>query len=241
MYHEVGIQKLSDNQLSKLRNGHPVRVKLGNTHKISLSIQQLKKLQKAHKKGSASTITFDPYQLQQHGSGVFGDIAKKAKAFVQKYKLQDVVNPIISRVKKESHKGVSKLSNFAHSKINQLEPVEQGEGILGDILGVVGNLAKSTGLGVRKHTPVKKARRTTKKGKGLLTEIAKAGAKALATKGIEIGSNFLKDKVSGMGAIPKHRRIAGRKPIAPKRKKTFSGSALYPAGYDGGAMYPAGY
>jgi len=88
---------------------------------------------------------------------------------------------------------------------------------------------------------VKKARRTTKKGKGLLTEIAKAGAKALATKGIEIGSNFLKDKVSGMGAIPKHRRIAGRKPIAPKRKKTFSGSALYPAGYDGGAMYPAGY
>ena len=102
---------------------------------------------------------------------------------------------------------------------------------MGDILGVVGNLAKSTGLGVRKHTPVKKARRTTKKGKGLLTEIAKAGAKALATKGIEVGSNFLKDKVSGMGAIPKHRRIAGRKAVSSKKKKTFSGTALMPAGY----------
>ena len=39
MYYEVGIQKLSDNQLSKLRNGQPVRVKLGNHHKICLSIQ----------------------------------------------------------------------------------------------------------------------------------------------------------------------------------------------------------
>ena len=39
MYHEVGIHKLSENQLSKLRNGHPVRVKLGNHHKICLSVR----------------------------------------------------------------------------------------------------------------------------------------------------------------------------------------------------------
>ena len=44
MYQTVGIAKLSDNQLSRLRNGHPVRVKLGNFHKIALNIQQLKKL-----------------------------------------------------------------------------------------------------------------------------------------------------------------------------------------------------
>ena len=87
MYHEVGIHKLSENQLSKLRNGHPVRVKLGNHHKIHLSVQQLKKLHKASQKGSASTITFDPYQMEAHGSGIFGDIARKAKAFVQKYHL----------------------------------------------------------------------------------------------------------------------------------------------------------
>ena len=125
MYYDVGIQKLSDNQLSKLRNGHPVRVKLGNHHKICLSIQQLKKLNKASKKGSASTVSFDPYQLEAHGSGILGDIGKKAKAFVQKYKLQDIVNPVINRVKKESHKGVSKLSNYAHSKINELQPIRK--------------------------------------------------------------------------------------------------------------------
>ena len=131
MYYEVGIQKLSDNQLSKLRNGHPVRIKEGNHHKICLSIQQIKKLKKASNKGSASTISFDPYQLEAHGSGILGDIGKKAKAFIQKYKLQDIVNPVIKRVKKEGHKGVSKVAGYVHSKIDQLQPIEQGEGIIG--------------------------------------------------------------------------------------------------------------
>ena len=52
------------------------------------------------KKGSASTISFDPYQLEAHGSGILGDIGKKAKAFIQKYKLQGIVNPVINRVLK---------------------------------------------------------------------------------------------------------------------------------------------
>ena len=39
MYQTVGIAKLSDNQLSRLRNGHPVRIKLGTSHKIALNIQ----------------------------------------------------------------------------------------------------------------------------------------------------------------------------------------------------------
>jgi hypothetical protein len=240
MYYEVGIQKLSDNQLSKLRNGHPVRVKLGNHHKISLSIQQLKKLNKASKKGSSSTISFDPYQLEAHGSGVLGDIGRKAKAFIQKYKLQDIVNPVINRVKKESHKGVSKLSNYAHSKINELQPVEQGEGILGDVLGFInptmGNVAKTFGLGARKHNiaPTKKTR--TKKGKGILTDLAKSAVKSVAKKGIEVGADFLKDKVSGMGnkRFADARRIRGRR--APPAKRSFGGS-----GVDGGALYPGGY
>ncbi len=33
MYHEVGIAKLSPTQLSRLRNGHKVRVKMGEAHK----------------------------------------------------------------------------------------------------------------------------------------------------------------------------------------------------------------
>ena len=76
MYHPIGIQKLSETQLSRLRNGHPVRVKIGSHHKIHLSVPQLKKLHTAHKNGKASTITFDPYQLEAHGSGLFGDSTK---------------------------------------------------------------------------------------------------------------------------------------------------------------------
>ncbi len=117
MYYELGTKKWSDNQLPKLRNGHPKRVKLGNHHTFCLSIQHIKKLNNASKKGSASTISFDPFQVEAHGSGVLGDTGRKAQAFIQKYKLQDIVNPVINRIKKESHKGVSKLSNYVHSKI----------------------------------------------------------------------------------------------------------------------------
>jgi len=247
MYYEVGIDKLSDNQLSKLRNGHPIRIKLGNHHKICLSIQQLKKLNKASKKGSASTITFDPYQLEAHGSGILGNIGKKAKEFIQKYKLQDIVNPVINRVKKESHKGVSKLSNYAHSKINEIQPIEHamtsasaGEGIIGDVLGVLGSVAKTAGFGVaRKHSRgavPKKSKTTTRKGKGILTDLAKSAVKSVANKGIEMGADFLKNKVSGMGnkRFAEVRRIRGRR--APPAKRSFGGS-----GFDGGALYPGGY
>ena len=286
MYHEIGIQKLSENQLSKLRNGHPVRVKLGNHHKICLSVQQLKKLHKASKKGSASTITFDPYQLEAHGSGILGNIGRKAKAFIQKYKLQDIVNPVINRVKNESHKGVNKLSHYAHSKINEIQPIEQGEGFIGDVLGVLGNVAKTAGFGVaRKHHSIPKKPRAkkgkgvigdvlgvlgnvaktagfgvahkkprTRKGKGIITDLAKTAVKSVANKGIEMGADYLKDKISGMGnkRFANVRRIVGRKAPA---KKTFGGTgrkisgiigesccggAMYPGGY-GGALYPGGY
>ena len=260
MYHEVGIQKLSENQLSKLRNGHSVRIKIGNHHRIALSLQQLKKLHKAAQKNAATTISFDPYQMEKHGAGILGDIAKKAKAFIQKHNLQNVVNPIINHARNMGHKGVSKLSSYAHSKVNELQPIAGG-GPISDVLGVVGNVggpigtaskvastfANMFGLGARKHytAPIKrKPKRTTtrrKVGKGFLGDLAKAGAKAVAQKGIEVGSEYLQNKISGMAVSPKHRRIVGRKAVASQKKKSHGGSggSLYPAGY-GGAMYPEG-
>ena len=235
MYQTVGIAKLSDNQLSRLRNGHPVRVKLGNSHKIALNIQQLKKLHTASKKGSALTVSFDPYQKEAHGSGLLGDIAKKAKAFIQKHKLQDMVNPIISGAKKRAHAGVNYLSNRAKSKIDEIQEIE-GEGIIGDIFSTIGSIANATGAGVayRKNAPTA-TRRRSRRGKGIFGDIAKNVAKSVATKGIELGSDYLKDKVQGMGLKG---RIAGRRPINRKRSHGGSGGALYPAGV-GGALYPA--
>ena len=175
MYHPIGIQKLSENQLSRLRNGHPVRVKIGSHHKIHLSVPQLKKLHTAHKNGKASTITFDPYQNEAHGSGLFGDIARKAKQFVQKYHLQDVVNPVIHKAKRVGHHAVNRASQYAHSQIDRLQPIE-GNGMAGMLSNyaiekTIGNpysWGKGRGL---KHT--------THKGKGLFGGIL-SGASGLS-------------------------------------------------------------
>ena len=66
MYHPARIAPLSASQISKALKGLPVRVSVGNQHDVELSAQQFKNLSKAHQKGKASTITMDPYQIQNH-------------------------------------------------------------------------------------------------------------------------------------------------------------------------------
>jgi hypothetical protein len=50
MYHSTGVQKLRPSQMSKLRTGKSVRIKLGSGNTLNLTDQQIKKLQSAHKK-----------------------------------------------------------------------------------------------------------------------------------------------------------------------------------------------
>ena len=66
MYHPASIAPLSASQISKALKGLPVRVSVGNQHDVELSAQQFKNLSKASKKGKASTITLDPFQIQNH-------------------------------------------------------------------------------------------------------------------------------------------------------------------------------
>ena len=67
--------------------------------------------------------------------------------------------------------------------------------------------------------------------------VAKSAAKGAATKGIELGADYLKNKVSGLG-VSKYRRIVGRKaPMRRPAKKSHSGGRLI----TGSALYPAGY
>jgi hypothetical protein len=66
MYQKTSIAKLSENQIGKLLRGQAVRMKHGNHHVVHLSHEQHKKLARAHKKGAAATIAFDPYQIHQH-------------------------------------------------------------------------------------------------------------------------------------------------------------------------------
>ena len=80
MYHKASISPLSSTQISKILNGHSVRVSAGNGHDIELSKEQLKKFAKAHKSGKGMTLTMDPFQMQNHqylrGSG---NVKKTAK------------------------------------------------------------------------------------------------------------------------------------------------------------------
>jgi hypothetical protein len=223
MYSAIGVGKLSETQKSKLRNGHPVRIKKGSGNSLHLTDAQIKKLESAAKKGAAYTLTMHPEQAEKHGAGFFGDIATKAKAFAKKHK--DLINPIIGRVRAGAHSGIDKLSAKAREKIDEIiKPIEgegvvkprrgrpkKGTGVIGDVLkGLIG----VTGLGVVKPKRVRK-------GKGVLTNIIKAVAPSAIDAIASAATSAAKDKVNGMGA--KRKRKVGR-----------------PKGRGGGALFPAG-
>ena len=84
MYHKVKVGQLSNPQISRLLNGHGVRVYDGSNHEIELSKEQLKKFMKAREKGKAITLTMDPFQMQNHqflrgSGGGSGNLIKTSK------------------------------------------------------------------------------------------------------------------------------------------------------------------
>ena len=137
-YSSVGIQSLSPSQIRRLKKGHNVRVKLGTAHNIHLSPEQIKKLHAAAKKGKAITVVFDPIQIQNHGSGVFGNISTKSKA-----KGKGVVSDVL-----HTAGNVSKSVGFGVARKHTITPkkrlVRKGKGFFGDL----GNIAKNAALSV---------------------------------------------------------------------------------------------
>ena len=230
MYHSTGVQKLSPSQMSKLRNGHPVRIKQGSGNSLHLTDAQIKKLAQAHKKGAAYTITFHPEQAEKHGSGFFGDIASRAKQFAISTvkKNRDLRNPIIGRARSYAKSGIQKLADKANSQVDKYTPEIEGEGIIGDALkGLIG----MTGLGAKK-----KRGRPKKVGKCILSSIAKDVGPAI----IDAAANAAKGKVEGMGIkrVGRPRKKASKK--ASKKPKTRrvgrprKGGALIAPGYSAG-------
>ena len=66
MYYPTKVGKLSDNQMKNLISGRGVRVKQGSENILNLSREQIKKLERAAKKGVGVTLVLDPYQASQH-------------------------------------------------------------------------------------------------------------------------------------------------------------------------------
>ena len=239
MYHTTGVGKLSETQKSKLRNGHPVRIKIGSGNNLHLTDPQIKKLQSAHKKGAAYTITFHPEQAEKHGEGFFGDIASKAKKFAISTvkKNRDLINPIIGRARSYAKSGIQKLADKANEKVDYYTPEIEGEGIIGDALkGLIG----MTGLGVKpktlKSTLKSLEAKKPRKGKGILGNIIKSVAPAAIDAIASAATSAAKDKVAGMGAKRKPgrpkkvtRTTAKKRPGRPRK-----GGALIAPGYSAG-------
>ena len=227
MYHSTGVQKLSESQKSKLRNGHPVRIKQGSGNTLNLTDAQIKKLAQAHKRGAAYTIQMHPEQAEKHGAGIFGDIKKFAMSTVRKNR--DLINPIIGRARSYAKSGIQKLADKANSQVDKYTPEIEGEGIIGDALkGLIG----MSGLGMKKRGRPK----GTKKGKGIMSSLIKAVAPAI----IDGVAGAVKGKVEGMGIkrVGRPRKKASKK--ASKKPKTRrvgrprKGGALIAPGYSAG-------
>ena len=222
MYHSTGVQKLSESQKSKLRNGHTVRIKQGSGNTLHLTDAQIKKLAQAHKKGAAYTLQMHPEQAEKHktGAGFFGDIAKKAKAFAVSTVKQnrDLINPIIGRARSYAKSGIQKLADKTNSQVDKYTPEIEGEGVIGDALK---GLISMTGLGMKKRGRPK----GTKKGKGIMGSLIKAVDPAI----IDAASGAVKGKVEGMGVKrvgrprKKASKKASKKPTTPRVGRPLKG------------------
>lgn len=199
MYEVVSVGKLSETQKSKLRNGHPVRVKKGSGNSLCLSHDQIKKLESAARKGKAVTITLHPEQAEKHGSGIFGDIATKLKKLAVQNK--DLINPIIGRVRGTAKKGVSKLANKANETIDKyITDIEGGA------LYPAGGALYPAGYS---GNGLKKKRGRKKKGEGIIGDVLKN----------VIG-------MTGLGVKPKTLKDVLEKPVAKKRGRKKKGEGI---------------
>jgi len=203
MYEVVSVGKLSETQKSKLRNGHPVRVKKGSGNSLCLSHDQIKKLESAARKGKAVTITLHPEQAEKHGSGIFGDIATKLKKLAVQNK--DLINPIIGRVRGTAKKGVSKLANKANETIDKyITDIEGGA------LYPAGGALYPAGYS---GNGLKKKRGRKKKGEGIIGDVLK---NVIGMTGLGVG-----DKVK-----PKTLKDVLEKPVAKKRGRKKKGEGI---------------
>lgn len=228
MFYLVKISKLSKPQKRRLLKGDSVRVSLSNSQdadEVNLTTDQIKKLELNQKLGKKYTLKLTKEQISKVGSGFLSD----AMGYIKRNPvIREAINAGIRGGKKYAHKGVDYLSSKAHKKIEDFQgfsgsgvkksifapnskPVGRilsnqthyktpmhhtGEGLIGDLAGLLhptaGLVAKSLGMGLAK-------KRTMKKGKGFLGDLAKSAVKSVAQKGIDAGASYLSNKVQGMG------------------------------------------
>jgi hypothetical protein len=243
-YHHVGIHHLSPSQKSKLKHGGAVRMRLGTHHTLPLRADQIKKLHRAHKKGSAVTIELDPYQCDHlSGSGFFDSIKSAFTSPIAK-SIVRAVRPV--------------ATNMARTALGSMGPMGQTVGNVA--LDIANQQAEQHGYGVRKHyvhhdkrlrhgrivEPVELGEHLH--GQGFFDSLKKAAssdvAKSLSKSLRPMATDYLRSKLPQGGvmgalgnlAIDEASKLAERHGYGVKHKKRGrprKGGALIAAGYGG--------
>ena len=194
MYHQININKLSHNQISKLLNGHRIRVKHGHGHTIHASTEQHNKISKAHRKGAGHTIQFDPYQIEHHqhlrghGGGSVGSVVNHLAKSTIKHYAPKVIDYAANYAK-------NKISGLGMEHPQHLHHAYHPHYIHGEALN--GGALMPAGYGVKRGRP--------RKGHGIASELATHAFKTVAPILINEGAHYLHKKISGRGGRPQKR------------------------------------
>ena len=201
MYHKASISPLSSTQISKLLNGHSVRVSHGDKHDVELSKEQFKKFSRAHKNGKAITLTMDPFQIQNHqhlrGSG---------------------------NLKRTTRTNAKRLISSATDRaIRALE----GSGVGGNITAV----AKDSGKDVIVASGERAVRAIEGSGVNRLKKASRweGFANRTVRDGIDTAGKAARVYYDSTGPMAQL-GFGLKKRKVPKRRRSKSGGALYPAG-----------
>jgi hypothetical protein len=171
--------------------GKGIRMKLGNAHSIPLRDDQCKKMARNHSKGMATTISLDPYAIDQlHGTGFFDTLKKVAS------------NPIVKSISRVAR---PIATNMARGALSSMGPM--GQAIGNTLIDVADAEAEKRGYGVRKAGRPRKyvhhdkrivePALMKKRGKGMFGDLMKAGSKALRP----VATDFLRSKLADRGGI----------------------------------------
>ena len=156
MYHKASIAPLSSTQISKILNGHSVRISAGNGHDVELSKEQFKKFARAHQSGKGMTLTMDPFQMQNHqylrGSG---NVKKTAKGSAKRLivsatdrLIRSMEGSSVNRLKK-----AQRWEQFANATIRDgIDTAGKAARVYYDST----NPAAQMGFGLKKRSPRRK-------------------------------------------------------------------------------------
>jgi hypothetical protein len=208
MFYETKIGKLSKVQKSNLKKGKSVRIKKGSADILYLTEKQVKGLDKNSKLGKAYTIKLSPEQISKSGIGIISDLV-------------GLVHPTAGKIASIAGLGVAK------------KKTKSGKGLISDLVGIVhptaGKLASIAGLGMMEDLATSamfsagvhnKVLAPRKSGNGFLQNLAKEAAiniaKSAGKFAVDKGSNFIKDKIEGMGRARRLRSPSAKKVSTPK-------------------------